>query len=223
MIERIFHQIWINSSNPDLPDRFKQFRDTWLARHPDWEYRLWNLENLEFDPSCAALLPKCQHAAQMADLLRMEIIYRYGGVYVDTDFECLRPIDKILEGIEAFGCSEDGRCITNSILGARKHSRLFKSVIDSFPASLGNKPVNIETGPAFLTDVILRTGFKNDFTLFPTYFFYPFNYHTRDRTSVDLSRSYAMHHYADSWKPPVPLWKKCLGKVRRSLSTLRVS
>ena len=28
-----------------------------------------------------------------SDIARYEIIYRYGGVYIDTDFECLRPLD----------------------------------------------------------------------------------------------------------------------------------
>ena len=26
-----------------------------------------------------------------ADILRMEILYREGGLYIDTDFECLQP------------------------------------------------------------------------------------------------------------------------------------
>jgi len=217
MIEKIFHQIWINSESSELPAQFKQYRDTWLAHHPDWEYRLWNLENLEFEPRCKDLLSQCQHPAQMADLLRMELLYHYGGVYIDTDFECLHSLDEVLEDVTAFSCSEDGRCISIGIMGAHKGSRLFKAVIDNFPSSLGHMPVNVETGPVFFTDVILRKGFKNNFTLFPTHYFYPFNYHTDEPKSVDLSSSYAVHHYADSWKPSVSKYRRVLDKFRRLL------
>lgn len=217
MIEKIFHQIWINDAKPELPDDLKKLRDTWLVHHPAWEYRLWNLSNLDFEPQCAALLPMCRHPAQMADLLRMEILRKHGGVYVDTDFECLRPIDHILEGVFDFSCSEDGRCLSIGILGAPKGSRLFSAVVDSFPERVGEKPINIETGPAFFTEVLLRTGFKNNLTVFPSHFFYPFNYHTPDRSAVDLSRSYAVHHYADSWKTPLPAWRTLLSRIKSSL------
>ena len=217
MIEKIFHQIWINNKNPELPDDLKKLRDTWLAHHPTWEYRLWNLANLDFEPRCAPLLPKCQHPAQIADLLRMEILCQHGGVYLDTDFECLRPIDEIIEDVFEFGCSDDGRCLSIAILGAQKGSHLFNAVVDNFPKKVGERPVNIETGPAFFTEVLLKKGFNNNFTVFPSHFFYPFNYHTPDRSSVDLSHSYAVHHYADSWKSPVPAWRKFLSRVKRAL------
>jgi mannosyltransferase OCH1-like enzyme len=217
MIEKIFHQIWINSNIPELPDQFKRYRDTWLSFHPEWEYRLWNLENLDFVPRCSDLLEKCQHPAQMADLLRIEILHRYGGVYVDVDFECLRPIDGLLTNVNVFACSEDGLHITNSIIGGKAGAEFFNVLIDNVPKTLGLAPVNVETGPVFFTKTILTHGVNNNFTLFPTNYFFPFNYHTPDRHSVELTHSYAVHHYADSWKPPMPRWRKILGKVKRKI------
>ena len=219
MIEKIFHQIWINEKSPELPDEFKKLRDTWLAHNPDWEYRLWNLENLDFEPRCSRLIEQCRYPAQIADLLRMEILYQHGGVYLDTDFECLRPIDGILENVVEFSCSEDGLNLQIAILGAQKGSRLFNTVIENFPERVGERPVNVETGPAFFTGIVLRNGIDNNFTIFPSRFFYPFNYHTQNRDSVDLSRSYGVHHYADSWKPKVQGWRKLLTRVKRSLLT----
>lgn len=194
-----------------------RFRDTWLEKHPNWSYQLWNLSNLDFEPRCRPLLAQCQHPAQMADLLRIEILHRVGGVYIDTDFECLRPIDDLLEGVGDFASSEDGTCLTNSILGALPQSPLFNEIIESFPKRLGQQPVNIETGPVFFTRVVLTSGFRNDFTVFPTPVFFPFNYHTSDRHSADLCNSYAVHHYADSWKQPVPVWRKRLSQLKRAV------
>lgn len=216
-IPKILHQIWINPEKPDLPAEFARYRDTWLERHPDWEYRLWNLESLDFEPRCANLLDQAQHYAQMADLLRMEILYRHGGVYIDVDFECLRPITSLLEGVTSFGCSEDGRCVSTGILGGIKHSSVFARVVDNFPPRLGLAAVNIETGPAFFTRVLLTGGFSREFTLFPTRHFYPFNYWTPAESRGDFGDSYAVHHYADSWKTPEPVWKRILLKVPRAL------
>ncbi|MFU8820501.1 MAG: glycosyltransferase family 32 protein [Gammaproteobacteria bacterium] len=220
LIPKILHQIWINADKPDLPPEFARYRDTWLERHPDWEYRLWNLENLDFEPRCANLLHQAQHYAQMADLLRIEILHRHGGVYVDVDFECLQSIDRILEDVTAFACSEDGRCITNSILGCVQGSEVMRQVIESFPTRLGLAPVNVETGPVFLTHVLLTHGFSQDFTLFPTRYFFPFNYWTRSDQSVDYRGSYAVHHYADSWKTVEPRWKRVLFKLPRAMRSL---
>lgn len=217
LIPRVFHQIWINPERPALPPEYCRYRDTWLERHPDWEYRLWNLENLDFVPNCANLLGQAQHYAQMADLLRMEILYRHGGVYIDVDFECLRPISALLEGVTSFGCSEDGRCVSTGILGGRRHAAVFGRVVDAFPARLGLAAVNIETGPVFFTRVLLTGGFSGDFTLFPMRHFYPFNYWTRNQATGDYGESYAVHHYADSWKTPQAAWKRMLLKVPRAL------
>ena len=36
--------------------------------------------------------------AERSDILRLELLWREGGVYVDTDFECLRSIEPLLDG-----------------------------------------------------------------------------------------------------------------------------
>lgn len=215
MIEKVFHQIWINTKRPELPDHLCRFRDTWLWHHPKWNYKLWNLDNLDFEPRCRSILAQCQHPAQMADLLRMEILTVHGGVYIDTDFECLKPIEALLDGVANFTCSEDGRYFQVAILGAERGSSLFRGVVDRFPKSLGTQPVNVETGPAFFTQAVLEQGFSNNLTVFPRHYFYPFNYHTVDRSTADLSESYGVHHYSDSWKPRASFRQKLVGKLRR--------
>ena len=40
------------------------------------------------------LSDNCTNYAQMADILRLEIVYLYGGIYVDMDATALRPFGK---------------------------------------------------------------------------------------------------------------------------------
>lgn len=200
-IPRVFHQVWINDRQPDLPEQFQKYRDGWLEKHPGWEYRLWSLKNLPFRSCRAEAFARDRVPyAQMADVLRYELLYEFGGVYIDTDFECLRPIDDILEGVCNFACSDNGMALTNAILGAERSSALMRRCIRELPEHLGRDSPNQETGPRFFTAVVLRHGFNNDFTLFPTKWFYPYRWNEPHRANETFPESYAVHRWAHSWR-----------------------
>ena len=199
MIPKIFHQIWINRNDPELPERFRAYRDGWLALHPDWEYKLWNLDNLDFTPQRMDLVNSAPNYAQMADVLRYEILLRHGGVYLDTDFECLRNIDPILIGVKNFSCSEDGRSISIGIIGAEPNSIYMERCVRALPERVGESCTAIETGPGLLTRVLLGEGLAGDFVLFPREWFYPYLYDEPNRANENFSQAYAVHRWASSW------------------------
>ena len=175
MIPKKFHQIWINQSEPELPEKFAHYRDTWLTKHLGWEYHLWNLENLDFDPRCKPLLAQCQHPAQMADMLRIEILHRHGGVYLDTDFECLKNIEPLLEDCTGFVASEDGKYFSIGIIGASVSAPWLNRLIENYPKALGLHAVNLETGPVFFTKILLEKGMEPGVAILHSKLFYPFN------------------------------------------------
>ena len=73
-------------------------------------------ENLPEDPIRPEILERLRAPVERADILRLEILYRYGGVYVDGDLECLRPLDDVLDGEDFVGvCHKPGR-ITNTLI-----------------------------------------------------------------------------------------------------------
>jgi mannosyltransferase OCH1-like enzyme len=218
MIPRVFHQVWINRKNPDLPDKFRAYRDGWLALHPTWEYRLWNLDNLDFVPQRINLLKSATVYSQMADILRYEILARHGGVYLDTDFECLRNIDPILVGVKNFSCSEDERSVSAGIIGAVKNSVYMERCVAALPEKLGQTNPAEETGPGLLTRVLLGGGLGGDFTLFPREWFYPYNWNEPHRASEQFPQAYAVHRWAHSWADAESgLMTKIRRKVQRLL------
>lgn len=199
MIPRVFHQIWINRSNPELPEKFSAYRDSWLQRHPGWDYKLWNLDNLDFVPQRLDLVKSAPSYAQMADVLRYEILYRHGGIYIDTDFECLRSIEPILEGVQNFACSEDGLSITNALIGASPGSVYMQRCVAALPDRVGLAAPTHETGPGLLTRTLLGEGLAGDFTLFPREWFYPYNWNELHRATENFPEAYAIHRWAHSW------------------------
>ena len=90
-IPKIIHQIWLGS---ELPDKYKAWQKTWLDHHPDWQYWLWSQKDID----ALGLKNRAQFDAaltygEQSDIARYEILYKFGGVYADSDFECIHPMD----------------------------------------------------------------------------------------------------------------------------------
>ena len=94
MIPKIIHQLWIG----DKPSPTK-FMDTWRDKNPDFEYIRWNEQeikerNIEFE--CQNRIDEMTEINGKADIMRWELLYRYGGVFIDADSICIEPIDDVL-------------------------------------------------------------------------------------------------------------------------------
>jgi mannosyltransferase OCH1-like enzyme len=182
-----------------MPEEFSAYTAEWLRLHPGWEHRLWNLDNLDFPLRRRELIPQCKSYSQMSDLLRFEVLYRYGGVYIDTDFQPFKCIEPLLDGVSTFLCSEDGETLTASIVGSEPAAPLLLRLVDGLPEKIGMEAPNIETGPTYVTRVVLTEGVHNDLTIFPTSYFFPYNMYELHRRNEDFPDAYAAHRYAHSW------------------------
>lgn len=220
-IPRVFHQIWIDDGppgEPRLPARFHAWRDSWLRLNPGWGYALWNLHNLGFEPRHAALIAASPSPAQKADILRYELLWRLGGVYLDVDFECLKPIDRLLDGVEHFAVSENGRVLSIGIIGASPGSRYMRRCLERLPTRVGLRPPNQETGPAYFTRCLLGEGFGSDLTVLPSAWFYPYAMHEPQRAAGPFPEAYGVHHWAASWTHRRSWLERAAARLRRSLA-----
>lgn len=104
-IPKIIHQIWVGPRKP--PSFLQKFSMQWQAAHPDWEYRLWTDADVkEFDFELRDLYDQSSNYGEKADILRCEVLLKYGGLYVDADFECLGPFDELIERYDFFAGTE---------------------------------------------------------------------------------------------------------------------
>jgi mannosyltransferase OCH1-like enzyme len=191
VIPRIFHQLWVGP-NP-FPEEFARYQQTWRDHHPGWELRFWTEENLPEGLRRPEAYEQLRPPWVRTDILRLEVVWRYGGVHIDTDFECLRPIDPLLDGVELFtGWMEETRT-NHAILGAVPEHPIVDRAIREIAPQDHFVPWDKETtGPLFFDRIVKQYP---EATIFPRQYFFP-------KTAVERQDAYAIHHEAGSWKDP---------------------
>jgi len=172
--------------------------------------RLWTDDDLPDDLIRPEAYERLRKPAERSDIIRLEVLYRFGGVYVDTDIECLRPLDPLIEGLDFFTCDLKPGQVNNAAIGSVPgHPILERALRELKPRSeFGYDKAG--TGPLFLDRVVREHG---GVTIFPPEIFYP-------GSSDELERAYAVHHAARSWKEP-DSWKETALRTERRLRDAR--
>lgn len=211
-IPKIIHQIWIGKQ---VPAEFKKFMDSWRAYHPDWQYRLWTQDDIaELNLRNRDLIDQSRNPGEISDLMRYEILYRYGGVYLDIDFECLRSLEPLhylydfYIGIQPLDSDlvQLGIGIIGSIPGHPLLNACIERVKDGWNNKHLEQKATARTGPIHCTKVFYAAADKNglcDIAL-PASYFYPLGCKEYD---IDIIRwvqegAFAVHHWAKSWLYP---------------------
>lgn len=94
MIPKIIHYCWFGRN--DKPKSVLKCIESWKRICPDYEIIEWNEDN--FDVFQTPYLSFCYKEKKwpfLSDLVRLMIIYNYGGIYFDTDVELLKRPDEL--------------------------------------------------------------------------------------------------------------------------------
>lgn len=162
---RLLHFFW---DGPPMPDHFRENLMAWHDLHPDWELIVWDstatefLENRELYDDAAAFVPRDAIWQFRSDIARYEILKRHGGFYADIDTRPLQPIDRYIEGHDAFAAREDPNWVGNTYLYAGQVDHpLFRALIERLPANAKRKRgyrANHVSGPRYLTPIWTEFG-----------------------------------------------------------------
>jgi hypothetical protein len=193
LIPRVFHQIWLGDK--PLPREYVGYQGSWTKHHPGWELKVWREEDLPADLRRPEAAEKLRAPAERADILRLELLWREGGVYMDTDFECLRSIEPLLDGHDfVIGLAKPGRVNNAFIASAPGHPILDRALGEVRPRTFYGYDKDA-AGPAFLDRMLADA---EGVTLLDPELLYP-------RTPAAQEHAYAVHHEARSWKDPAGL------------------
>lgn len=188
-IPRVFHQIWLGDA--PLPAEYRKYQKSWLRHNQGWDLRLWTETDLPDDLERPEIYERLRQPAERSDMLRLELLKRYGGVYVDSDFECRRPLEPLLDGVEFFVADLKPNRVNNAIIGSvRDHPLLVRAIAELRPRQTWGSVDKEGTGPLFLDRIVKD---EPGVTVFDCQLFYP-------RTPDEERNAVAVHHHARSWK-----------------------
>jgi mannosyltransferase OCH1-like enzyme len=206
IIPRIFHFIWLN--NNSLSITAQKNIQQWKKFHPNWQIRLWTQENIYNNDltiyNKARLENSARGGRQASDILRYEIIYQYGGIYADIDFEPLKNIEALLHGVDAFVAYESEYFICNGIFGAIPGHELTERLVTQLETSwrdYKDGSVNQQTGPYHMTRQVEamkqenKTNMKNGFQTFAPHVFFPYAWYEKDPVDSYDQLAFAVHHF----------------------------
>jgi hypothetical protein len=183
-----------------VPAKTSALQDRAIERarrlHPGWRVVVWQDPIAREAFELAPLWDRANSGAQLADLVRLEVVHRLGGIYVDSDLLLERALDP-LRRYGFFVASEDGTVPTNAVFGATPGHPALRRLIDAIARDAHLdwrlEPVHT-TGPGFFARELAG---RTDVTVLPRATFYPYNWN--ERAARPHRHGYGVHLWAKSW------------------------
>jgi inositol phosphorylceramide mannosyltransferase catalytic subunit len=212
-IPKIIHHVWVGSDT--VKQSYSDIAETWKKYHPTWDYRLWTAKQynaLDLSNETISVLENIEvNKVIKTNLLRYEILYRFGGIYSDMDVECLKPFDPLFES-NKFICGlesdppgpdivtpediEQFNLIGSALVACCPGHKAMQEMITHIQMKIKSKiPTSIREhlsvgGPIVLTGILRK---YSDIIPFPKEYFYPTNWKEIDKLKEDHPNSYSKH------------------------------
>ena len=211
-IPKIIHYCWFGGNK-----KSKLVRDcisTWVEKLPDYEIIEWNETNSDLSHSFVKEAYRLKKWAFVADYIRLEKVYKYGGIYLDTDMLLLKNFDDLLNDDCFFG-AEEPMLINAGIIGAMPKNTFIKECLlkyDTLEFNLNKNILDIII-PTIVTHTFIdffgyscdfnSIVIKNEVKIYPMCYFYPLPLKCKDDiinyTKYILPESYTVHLWVGSW------------------------
>ena len=219
-IPKIIHQIWVGD-NP----RPKEWMDSWKEKNPDLKYMFWDEKNIKkeglvnqhiYDDYLNIKYKSGRMYHGMADVARVEILNKYGGIYIDADTECTNPLDEGLLNTDFFGVyEEDGnnksinkRLVSTGVIGSIPNHPILKEYIKRIGNAIVDEHAWTRTGPKLFTDILENRDVK----LLQAHSFYPITIDNRPNAPC---KNYGKHYWYSHNLPNQPFVIMAGGKGDR--------
>ncbi len=210
-IPKVIHRTW---KDQDIPyDIFKkEWVESWEKYNPSWEFRFYTDDDIdrfmeENYPEHLEMLNSYDQHIKKVDAFRYFLLYRYGGMYVDLDFECFKPLDSLFkEGVNIYLQQNNPTIprVTNSIMISSPGHIFWRHAINRLMAERhmeAGPPMH--TGPNFVTRVLGERAFDDIQILRFRAYFFPRWYKEKDIDIGDDYRAredvYGEHKFTKTW------------------------
>lgn len=220
MIQKTIHYCWFGRA--EKPKLIEKCIASWREKCPDHQIIEWNEDNFDIN-ICDYVREAYENKkwAFVSDYARFYVLNKYGGIYLDTDVELLKPLDSFLSG--SFTAFENSKSVaTGLIMGCEPNNSLCKEMLEHYNNDkfLINGELNLITVCVRVTDILVNNGLElidktqevMGYKIYDTSYFNPYD---MDTGKIILSdNTVSIHHYAATW---VSKKEKIRGKVYRAI------
>lgn len=209
MIPKIIHYCWFGYNKK--PKLIKKCIESWRNILPDWEIREWNENNYDIEKN--QYIKSAYENGKWAfvvDYARFDILNQYGGIFLDTDVELLKPFPESILEYEAFsGFENPGRVNPGLVYGSVKNQRILREIMNIYEKKEFGQKIDgrIENIVDIVSGVLVKNGLLingefqviDHIAIFPQDFFCCFNHEIQ---AFELTENtISIHHYYASWSP----------------------
>lgn len=221
MIPKKIHYCWFGRG--EMPEPVQKCMNSWHTFMPDWEYKLWNEDN--FDVNMVPYTKEAYEARKYAfvsDYVRLWVLEREGGVYLDTDVEVFKPFDDLL-GHKAFAGFEGSKYLPvgTCVMATEAHGAWVTEQLEAYRDKCfikGDGTIDMLTNVQFITCNMHKNGFVQngqeqdykDLHVFPVEYFSPRN---TMGEYIRTEHTYSNHLGLGTWEENARGWKNSLLKI----------
>lgn len=206
-IPKKIHYCWFGRK--EIPEANRVWMKSWKKYCPDYEIIRWDESNYNISKN-RYMYEAYQNNKWgfVSDYARLDIIYHYGGIYLDTDVEIIKSWEELRYQEAFMGMETNFRINLGLGFGSVPNYRLWHEVLklyDDFSFEKEDGTWNQLPCPQLQNEVYRRNGFINNgkyqrlgtAIIYPPAVLSPKDLYTGE---VSLTtHTYSIHHYDGSW------------------------
>lgn len=219
-IPKKIHYIWIGN-NPK-PPIIEKCIESWKKYMPDFEVIEWNEQNYDVTKNAYIRDAYAQKKyAYVSDYMRFDILYQYGGIYLDTDVEFLKPIPEEILKYNAFsGMESSGKVSPGLIYACQPGDSIARKMMENYENDTFDAE-HLVTVNCRITKILCEKGFVEEdrfqvidgLAIYPSEIFCGYDLDVHEIAITE--RTVSVHHYAASWKKKT--WKAKVQKLLKKV------
>ena len=221
MIPKVIHYCWFGG-NP-LPESVIKCIESWRKFCPGYEIKKWTEDN--YDINKIQYIKEAYQEKKYAfvsDFARLDIIYNFGGIYLDTDVELIDSLDGLINNELFLGMESAGRVNTGIGFGGEAKNEFIKKNIEVYNKINFN---NHTTCVTYTSNLLKNMGLKNkdvtqrlgNIVIFSSDFFCPMSFETKK--TVITKNTISIHHFDMTWQENKIKFLSLKIKMRRYLGS----
>lgn len=162
MIPKIIHYIWFGDK--PYPSKVQHCIDSWHKILPDYTFIKWGESN--FDVNSTAFTRQAfenKMWAFVSDYVRIKALYEFGGWYLDTDVEVLKPLSPFENQNIVFGTDENGSL--TAVYGTEPNNKIWKNILERYnhtPFLLGDNKLNTTVVNIYIEEELMKYGYVRE-------------------------------------------------------------